>query len=159
MFDKARPRLELSLGCGIQLTAQVFTEDINRLLAMDDLWNKEGRVKPTALDYEAIMSGSFSTPPLRTAALPAESGARVNGTANGAHAGRNGPENGESQANGDNAQLRDQRELSLRENLELFVDRSVSLRSRQLPGQIKLIMQLPSSFSSSYRSSRDHPIL
>lgn len=101
----------------------MFKEDINRLLAMDDLWNKEGRVKPTALDYEGIVDGSFAMPPLRSAPQAA-AGPSANGTSNGSASSAVPAANGPA-ANGDSAQLRDQRELSLKENLELFVDRPV----------------------------------
>jgi ubiquitin-like 1-activating enzyme E1 B len=86
---------------------------------MDDLWNKEGRVKPTALDYEGIMSGSFPTPPLRAAPAAAASAPAANGSA------APEPKSNSSapSANGNSAQLRDQRELSLKENVELLIDR------------------------------------
>lgn len=86
---------------------------------MDDLWNKEGRVKPTALDYEGIMSGSFPTPPLRAAPAAAASAPSANGSA-----ATEPKSNGAAPAaNVNSAQLRDQRELSLKENVELLIDR------------------------------------
>ncbi len=33
-----------------------FKEDINSLLSMSKLWEKEGRKKPSALDYDEIVS-------------------------------------------------------------------------------------------------------
>ena len=103
---------------------------------MDDLWNKAGRVKPKALDYESIMDGSFSPPPLRTAASAAPLTAPpANGQAS-TEADRGFAEGAEgaTAANGQTvavpsaapvnaAQLKDQRELSVKENLELFIDR------------------------------------
>ena len=111
---------------------------------MDDLWNKPGRVKPKALDYEAIMDGTFVAPPLRTTAAappPLTNAASVNGAdGNGSAApdvadkGFADGAEGAVAANGqavavpsaapvNAAQLKDQRELSVKENLELFIDR------------------------------------
>ncbi|KAL0247851.1 hypothetical protein I308_103929 [Cryptococcus tetragattii IND107] len=88
---------------------KIFNEDICRLLAMEDMWKKEGRVKPVPLDCDAILNGTFVTPPLRTAPT-------ANQQANsdkGAERAKNKPA----------ALLKDQKELSLKENLELFLDR------------------------------------
>ncbi|WVQ63795.1 uncharacterized protein L199_001949 [Kwoniella botswanensis] len=94
---------------------KVFNEDINRLLAMEDMWKKEGRVKPVPLDYEGIINGTFETPPLR-------------------HAAQQTTANGQAQANGNSVQkkegLKDQRELTLKENLELFIDSCKRLSAR-----------------------------
>lgn len=115
---------------------KVFNDDINRLLSMEDMWTGPGRVKPVALDYNAIMDGSFVTPPLRTAAAaPAASTSNGEATNKGQTQGTSST-NGESSKSGTAAQsngvangqsgrqLKDQRELSVKENLELFVDRS-----------------------------------
>ncbi|WWC91097.1 uncharacterized protein L201_006038 [Kwoniella dendrophila CBS 6074] len=93
---------------------KIFNEDIQRLLAMEDMWKKEGRIKPVPLEYEAIMNGSFRTPPLRNAAPQ-----RSNGQPK---------ENGSQQKRG----LKDQRELSLKENLELFIDSAKRLSARAI---------------------------
>lgn len=87
---------------------------------MEDLWNKPGRVMPKALDYDAIVDGTFIPLPPRTAPAPAASTQATNGSAS-----TDSAKQGESSATGarDNARLRDQRELSLRDNLELFIDR------------------------------------
>ncbi|WWD21375.1 hypothetical protein CI109_105860 [Kwoniella shandongensis] len=102
---------------------KIFNEDINRLLAMEDMWKKEGRVKPVPLEYEGIMDGTFPTPPLRNAA-PAQP------QANGDKEKANGTL---AQANGTSkALLRDQKELSLKENLELFIDSCKRLSARAI---------------------------
>lgn len=101
---------------------------------MEDMWNKPGRVKPKALAYDSIMNGSFVPPPLRTAAVPAApagdtaaapseaaSAARANTTVQSNGNGANGQAS--SSAAGPSRTLRDQRELSVKENLELFLDR------------------------------------
>jgi ubiquitin-like 1-activating enzyme E1 B len=100
-----------------QADRQVFNEDINRLLKMDEMWKVHGRVKPVALDVESINDGSFITPPLRNAPpAPVASGpnAEKSGT-NGA-----GPS---SDTSVKQSTLKDQRELSVKDNLDLFVDR------------------------------------
>ena len=106
---------------------------------MEDMWKKEGRVKPVPLSYEAIMDGTFTVPPLRTAPAPPAAQPRANGVVNGnappsekvdaanavassstapAAAGASGAANGQAAR-----RLKDQKELSAKENLELFVDR------------------------------------
>lgn len=106
---------------------QIFEDDINRLLAMDDMWKVAGRVKPVALDYDSVINGTFVTPPLRTAAAPPNAnGSAANGT-NGAEA--NGASSSTTPAASaapavvNPSQLKDQRELSVKDNLELFLDR------------------------------------
>lgn len=101
---------------------------------MEDMWTGPGRVKPVALDYDAIMDDTFVTPPLRAPpAAPAANGSSA--TANGSSAAPTSSSNGETSAagaashangsaNGHSVrQLRDQKELSVKENLELFIDR------------------------------------
>ena len=84
----------------------MFNEDINRLLKMDEMWKVHGRVKPVALDVESINDGSFVTPLLRNPpAAPA----------NGAGPSKPTPVN--------QSTLKDQQELSVKDNLDLFVDR------------------------------------
>ncbi|WRT69172.1 uncharacterized protein IL334_006156 [Kwoniella shivajii] len=98
----------------VKVFQKVFNEDINRLLAMEDMWKKEGRVKPVPLEYDSIINGSFETPPLR-------------------HSAPQQP-NGQTSANGSNAKegLKDQRELTLKENLELFIDSCKRLAARSI---------------------------
>jgi ubiquitin-like 1-activating enzyme E1 B len=90
---------------------KVFTEDINVLLSMEDMWKVPGRVKPVPLDYGAIMNGTFPTP---------------HGRENNAQASESKQNGTTQQANGDSqpsaSTLRDQRELSLKDNLDLFID-------------------------------------
>ncbi|WVQ93111.1 hypothetical protein IAU59_000175 [Kwoniella sp. CBS 9459] len=93
---------------------KVFNEDINRLLAMEDMWKKEGRVKPVPLVYESIMDESFQAPPLRSA--PTAPQPHTNGSVK------------EAEKKG----LKDQRELSLKENLKLFIDSCKRLSARAI---------------------------
>lgn len=88
---------------------------------MEDMWKVEGRVKPVPLEYEAIMSGTFVTPPVRKAAT-------ANGKTTAAENGKKG-ENGTKGVEKPPAEvaktagLKDQRKLSVKDNLELFIDR------------------------------------
>ncbi|TYJ54852.1 hypothetical protein B9479_004443 [Cryptococcus floricola] len=111
-FRQVRKNLSAE-GGPLSVFHKVFNEDIQRLLAMEDMWKKEGRVKPVPLDYDTIMDDSFTVPPLRVApaAQPAN-GDKSNGKAKPA------------------ALLRDQKELSLKENLELFLDSCKRLSAR-----------------------------
>lgn len=93
---------------------------------MEDMWKVAGRVKPVALDYEKIMSGEFEVPPVIKKAGAAgvkkeDTGSSTNGHAETSAAGAaksngNGPEH-------TSTGLKDQRQLSIKDNLELFIDR------------------------------------
>ncbi|KAJ9107650.1 hypothetical protein QFC21_001110 [Naganishia friedmannii] len=105
---------------------KVFSEDIKRLLSMEDMWKVEGRVKPVPLDYETIMAGNFTAPPVRATAVNGNKASKENGTA--------APKREESKAPADVARsvvgLKDQRELSVKDNLELFIDSCNRLSAR-----------------------------
>lgn len=79
---------------------------------MEDMWRKEGRVKPVPLDCDAILNGTFVAPPLRTAPTANQQAS----SDKGAERAKNEPA----------ALLKDQKELSLKENLKLFLDRWVA---------------------------------
>ncbi|WVQ81104.1 hypothetical protein IAT38_003226 [Cryptococcus sp. DSM 104549] len=114
---------------------KVFNEDINRLLAMEDMWKKEGRVKPVPLEYDPIMDGSFVVPPLRAAPAPAAgSSAPKEATAvsaNGEKTNGNAEKPAAPKAV-NKALLKDQRELSVKDNLELFIDSCKRLSARAI---------------------------
>lgn len=96
---------------------KVFGDDINRLLKMDDMWKVPGRVKPTPLEHDAIMAGTFTPPPL------------VKKSTNEKTASSNGAVAAPSQ-------LKDQQSLTVKDNLELFIDscRRLSARAIANPG-------------------------
>lgn len=95
-------------------TDKVFNSDIKNLLSMTDMWRL--REKPTPLDYDAIVDGNFVVKePSRSAASSSNAKGQVNGHVNGDT--RPAPA-----ANG-NGGLKDQRALTLQENLALFVSR------------------------------------
>ena len=100
---------------------------------MEDMWTVPGRVKPVALDYETIMNDTFIAPPLRIApavSVKTDGGKSTNGDAAPTSAnGTNGNATASSSTNGAASQkLRDQKELTVKENLEIFIDRCVSSR-------------------------------
>lgn len=100
----------MSIEIQAKTALQVFSDDIKRLLSMEDMWKVQGRVKPVPLGYESIMSGGFVTPPVRKA--------QTNGKQNDKQNGDKAPAD-VARATG----LKDQRELSVKDNLELFIDR------------------------------------
>lgn len=88
---------------------KVFDADIKNLLTMADMWRH--RQPPTPLEYESILAGTF---PLKDV--------QSNGIANGAPAAGAKGTNGVSSSK---ASLKDQKVLTLVENVKLFMDRSV----------------------------------
>ena len=83
---------------------------------MADMWRS--RDKPTPLDFDAIVEGSFVVKePTKNAASSSNTKGQVNGHANGA-----------SSSNG-NGGLKDQRALTLQDNLALFVSRYSLIRN------------------------------
>lgn len=119
VFQKVSRRMPKS-SSALPLISQVFNDDINRLLQMDDMWKVPGRVKPVALDVGAINDGSFVTPPLRNA--PPVQAPAAAGSGHTASNGSNS-EAGPSTPAQSSSSLRDQRELSVKDNLDLFIDR------------------------------------
>jgi ubiquitin-like 1-activating enzyme E1 B len=89
----------------------VFSEDIRRLLSMEDMWKVPGRVKPVPLDYEAISQGTFAMPHAEAKTQPPATQGQTSGS--------------EQAAGPSTKTLKDQRELSLKDNLDLFIDRWV----------------------------------
>lgn len=109
---------------------KVFRADINNLLSMADMWRS--RAKPTPLDFEGIRDGTFI--------IEKQIGdTNTNGQTNGngrvikplPKAGPSGSAVTEKLLNRpsstSSAGLKDQRTLSLQDNLELFVARCVGL--------------------------------
>ncbi|PCH37086.1 hypothetical protein WOLCODRAFT_28912 [Wolfiporia cocos MD-104 SS10] len=118
---------------------KVFHSDIVNLLSMGDMWRS--RAPPTPLDFDAIRDGTFTiTRDAQPNGAPAANGssadppdeaAKANGSA-GAEKMLNGSANGESSSS---AGLKDQRALSLQDNLELFVSSTERLAARLCAGE------------------------
>lgn len=85
---------------------QVFTKDVQNLLSMSDMW--KSRAAPVPLEFETIMATPIST---ADAVLPSDANAGVvHADANSAPA---------------SVGLKDQKSLTLKETVELFVSRFV----------------------------------
>ncbi|KAG8740350.1 E1 ubiquitin-activating protein uba2 [Ceratobasidium sp. 414] len=97
---------------------KVYDQDIRRLLAMSDMWLH--RVPPVPLDRKAILTGEFVDPRKET---PSDS-SNSNGTGN---------ENGATNT-GSGSGLKDQKALSLRDNVELLDD-SLRRLSERAPNE------------------------
>lgn len=94
---------------------KVFNADIRNLLSMADMWRS--REKPTPLDFDAIVDGSFVVKePTKGSSSSSNSKAQVNGHFNGDATRSASSSNGKSG-------LKDQRALTLQDNLALFVSR------------------------------------
>ncbi|RDB30882.1 Ubiquitin-activating enzyme E1-like [Hypsizygus marmoreus] len=99
---------------------KVFNADIKNLLVMSDMWRS--RAPPVPLDFDAILDGSFV---LRGEANGVPSTSTSNNSNN-----VNGQPNGVAVAS-----LKDQRALSLRDNVLLFVDSTNRLAARLQSGK------------------------
>ena len=118
---------------------KVFHADILNLLSMADMWRS--RAPPVPLDFDRIRDGSFALPKPQ----PPANGVHPNGNGNGnstpgANSNGNGDtksvgraETTEKQLNG--AGLKDQRALSLEDNLALFVASTEALAARVRAGE------------------------
>ncbi|KIY50229.1 hypothetical protein FISHEDRAFT_64888 [Fistulina hepatica ATCC 64428] len=96
---------------------KVFKTDVQNLLKMTDMWRS--REPPVPLDFDAIMNGEFVFPAKqRSSGAPA-----VNGHSNGI------------KVSPSTDSLKDQRELSLKDNLSLFVSSVQRLAVRLQAGE------------------------
>ncbi|KAG9016686.1 E1 ubiquitin-activating protein uba2 [Tulasnella sp. 427] len=107
---------------------KVFNDDIKRLLSMSDMW--KARKPPTPLDRELILADKFAAPPVPAPSSsektgPAAANVIVNGT------GSSTIPNGGVASSSSQAKLKDQRQLSLKDNVELF-DESLSRLAARL---------------------------
>ncbi|KIJ64071.1 hypothetical protein HYDPIDRAFT_91418 [Hydnomerulius pinastri MD-312] len=109
---------------------KVYNSDILNLLSMADMWRS--RDAPTPLDFDAIVDGTFVVKePTKQGAPPTNTKGQSNGHVNGnATASTSAPQNGNGAAG-----LKDQRALSLQDNLALFVSSTNRLASRLRAGE------------------------
>ncbi|KAG9311178.1 hypothetical protein JVU11DRAFT_8248 [Chiua virens] len=106
---------------------KVFRADIKNLLSMPDMWRS--REKPTPLDFDAIVVGTFVVKePSKNVVSSSHSKGQVNGYVNG------GPTKPAPPSNR-NGGLKDQRALTLHDNLTLFVSSTNRLASRVRAGE------------------------
>ncbi|KAG6820463.1 hypothetical protein H0H93_000217 [Arthromyces matolae] len=108
---------------------KVFDTDIKNLLLMADMW--KSRSPPVPLDFDSILDGTFNlrdedktqngvNPNQAAAATPSTSSVNGNGKAASSVTG-----------------LKDQRRLSLKENVELFVARHVQAITNRLAARLQ----------------------
>ena len=96
---------------------------------MDDMWKVPGRVRPVPLDYASIVDEAFVIPPSRNSGQEGSTSTSEkpqkqlpNGLADG-HADGSMTRIVNKHTNGNSRTLKDQLELSVKENLILFIDR------------------------------------
>jgi hypothetical protein len=96
--------------------------DILNLLTMSDMWRS--RAPPTPLDFDKILNDSFVLP--NAALLPQVNGGSLEKSSRQAYVnGNESSSNGQPSVSNPSSELKDQRMLTLKENLELFVSRFV----------------------------------
>ncbi|KAK1230948.1 E1 ubiquitin-activating protein uba2 [Marasmius sp. AFHP31] len=104
---------------------KIFDSDIRNLLVMSDMWRT--RTPPTPLDFDRIMEGSSDPPKTH--------GETLNTSANGSDPTPNGQTNGKAPSGKGQPSLKDQRTLSLKDNLLLFVSSTERLAARLQAGE------------------------
>ncbi|KAJ6460974.1 hypothetical protein C8R45DRAFT_912447 [Mycena sanguinolenta] len=113
---------------------KVFNADIRNLLIMSDMWR--ARAPPVPLDFDAILDGSFVLRPEEPAAAP--SNRKTNGVSKPVNAVASGS-GSKATANGANTPaasgLKDQKQLSLKDNVLLFVSSTERLAARLQAGE------------------------
>ncbi|KAI5119541.1 hypothetical protein M0805_008527 [Coniferiporia weirii] len=113
---------------------KVFTSDINNLLSMSDMW--KNRAPPTSLDFDKISDGTFR---LTNNLSGVPNGAPPTNVANGASTSLNATVSGSSSGSASTmaftSGLKDQKQLTLQENLVLFVSSTHRLAARLRNGE------------------------
>jgi hypothetical protein len=84
------------------------------------MWKVPGRIKPVPLNYETIMDGSFVSPPL------AKQPASLVGAVSSSATHESSQARSTASAIPPQGKLKDQQELTIKQNLELFLERSVA---------------------------------
>ncbi|KAF7356767.1 Uba2 [Mycena venus] len=120
---------------------KVFDADIRNLLIMSDMWR--ARTPPVPLDFDQILDGSFV---LRSEEPPAAATAPSNGKSNGvlkpanavaSGSGSNGAANTDAGSTtlAAGSGLKDQKQLSLKDNVLLFISSTERLAARLQAGE------------------------
>ncbi|KAF8908185.1 hypothetical protein CPB84DRAFT_1813393 [Gymnopilus junonius] len=118
---------------------KVFNADIKNLLIMADMWRS--RSPPIPLDYDAILDGTFKAPTHTKANGTAAPNMNANGNAVASGSGTNTNGSAASSTstsannNGATTSLKDQRTLTLKDNLELFISSTDRLAERLRNGE------------------------
>ncbi|KAI0327705.1 hypothetical protein GY45DRAFT_1327242 [Cubamyces sp. BRFM 1775] len=122
-------------GAAKMVFDKVFHSDILNLLSMADMWRS--RAPPVPLEFDAIRAGSFvlnrpsqngaAAPPVQEQTNGAKGSTSTEKMLNGSSSSTNASTSG--------AKLKDQRALSLQDNLELFVSSTERLAARLRAGE------------------------
>ncbi|KAJ7768457.1 hypothetical protein B0H16DRAFT_317374 [Mycena metata] len=130
-------------GAAKQVFQKVFDADIRNLLIMADMWR--ARAPPVPLDFDAILDGTFVLRPEEPAPGAAvASNGKVNGVAKSTNAtasGSKAPTNGAAVSRDAGATpaagsgLKDQKQLSLKDNVLLFISSTERLAARLQAGE------------------------
>lgn len=95
----------------------MFNSDIKNLLIMADMW--KSRSPPTPLDYISILDGTFQSTNTASGKVTPE-----NAVASGSGLSeKTSPSSGSANGASSTSHLKDQRALTLKDNLELFISR------------------------------------
>ncbi|KAJ7510269.1 hypothetical protein B0H11DRAFT_1181473 [Mycena galericulata] len=140
-FQAVRKALRSSTASGAAklVFQKVFDADIRNLLIMSDMWR--ARAPPVPLDFDAILDGTFE---LRREEPPAVVATAPNGKSNGAPknvnavasgSGSNGANGVDSTPPGAGSGLKDQKQLSLKDNVLLFISSTERLAARLQAGE------------------------
>jgi ubiquitin-like 1-activating enzyme E1 B len=145
VFQKVSPPAPFTnLNSGFCI--QVFDADIRNLLSMSDMWRS--RAPPVPLDFDAILDGNFVLRPEGEKVSQIINGTETSGNtkrhmANGVDQSEvgsvvteeslNGHGNGNAPSTAAGAGLKDQRRLTLQDNLLLFVSRLVPTFAEPFP--------------------------
>ncbi|KAJ7650687.1 hypothetical protein FB45DRAFT_779858 [Roridomyces roridus] len=132
-FQAVRTALRSSTASGAAklVFQKVFDADIRNLLIMADMWR--ARAPPVPLDFDAILDGTFE---LKRTEPPAAEAAAVNGKTNGTSNGTKSAADGSSSSTPTaGSGLKDQKQLSLKDNVLLFISSTERLATRLQAGE------------------------
>ncbi|KAF8960670.1 hypothetical protein BDZ97DRAFT_1833068 [Flammula alnicola] len=108
---------------------KVFNADIKNLLIMADMW--KSRSPPTPLDYDSILDGTFKGSNYTNGTSSSNAAASSSGHSNKNSSSAHGQVNGTAST----STLKDQRALTLKDNLELFISSTNRLAARLRNGE------------------------
>ncbi|PPQ88198.1 hypothetical protein CVT25_005163 [Psilocybe cyanescens] len=110
---------------------KVFNADIKNLLIMADMW--KSRSPPTPLDYDSILDDTFESGKVNGTSTP-NAVASGSGTSHSTST-PNNPTNGHANGTANASNLKDQRALTLKDNLNLFISSTDRLADRLRHGE------------------------
>ncbi|KAJ3508390.1 hypothetical protein NLJ89_g5779 [Agrocybe chaxingu] len=112
---------------------KVFNSDIKNLLSMADMW--KSRSPPIPLGYDSILNGNFQCKQTNGAAPTGPLNAIASGSGDASSSSSRATTNGHTNGVAAGPALKDQRTLSLKDNLELFISSTNRLATRLRNGE------------------------